>query len=270
MTEPSNSNQPPARLLEGKKALIVGLASKHSIAKGIADAFHQHGAELAVTYQTEKLAPRVQKFAEDWNCNFVAPCDLASDEDINKLAEGLKDHWGEFDIVIHSVGYAPVTALDGSYLENTSREDFRIAHEISSYSFTALATALNPMIRSGGSLLTLSYHGSQQVIPNYNVMGLAKASLEASVRYLANDFGNSNVRVNGISAGPIKTLAAAGIKNFRKMLSDSAEVAPLGRGVTIEEVGNTATFLCSDMASGITGEILYVDGGLSKVGTMSK
>ena len=270
MTEPSNSNQPPVRLLEGKKALIVGLASKHSIAKGIADAFHQHGAELAVTYQTEKLAPRVQKFAEDWNCNFVAPCDLASDEDINKLAEGLKDHWGEFDIVIHSVGYAPVTALDGSYLENTSREDFRIAHEISSYSFTALATALNPMIRSGGSLLTLSYHGSQQVIPNYNVMGLAKASLEASVRYLANDFGDSNVRVNGISAGPIKTLAAAGIKNFRKMLSDSAEVAPLGRGVTIEEVGNTATFLCSDMASGITGEILYVDGGLSKVGTMSK
>jgi enoyl-[acyl-carrier protein] reductase I len=257
------------KLLEGKRALIVGLASKHSIAKGIADAFHQHGAEIALTYQTEKLKPRVESFSESWNCNFIAPCDLADDNDIQALAKGLENHWGEFDIVIHSVGYAPVSALDGSYVENTSREDFRIAHEISSYSFTALAQALNPMIRSGGSLLTLSYHGSQQVITNYNVMGLAKASLEASVRYLANDFGPSNVRVNAISAGPIKTLAAAGIKNFRKMLSESSEIAPLRRGVTIEEVGNTATFLCSDMASGITGEIVYVDGGLSKAGTIS-
>lgn len=263
------SEQTTTGLLKGKRALIVGLASKHSIAKGIADAFHNHGAELAITYQTEKLGSRVETFAEEWNCNFVQQCDLSKDEDIDQLASALKSHWGEFDIIIHSVGYAPVTALDGSYLESTSREDFKIAHEISSYSFTALASALNPMLRSGGSLLTLSYHGSQQVIPNYNVMGLAKASLEASVRYLAGDFGSSNIRVNAISAGPIKTLAAAGIKNFRKMLSDSAEVAPLGRGVTIEEVGNTATFLCSDMASGITGEIVYVDGGLSKVGTMT-
>lgn len=262
----ADTAQTPSGLLKGKRALIVGLASKHSIAKGIADAFHQHGAELALTYQNEKLGPRVEKFAEEWNCNFVQECDLSKDEDIEQLANSLKEHWGEFDIIVHSVGYAPVAALDGSYLENTSREDFRIAHEISSYSFTALACALNPMIRSGGSLLTLSYHGSQQIIPNYNVMGLAKASLEASVRYLAGDLGSGNVRVNAISAGPIKTLAAAGIKNFRKMLSESAEVAPLGRGVTIEEVGNTATFLCSDMASGITGEVLYVDGGLSKVG----
>ncbi|GLQ32241.1 enoyl-ACP reductase FabI [Litoribrevibacter albus] len=265
----SNATTPMHGLLQGKRALIVGLASKHSIAKGIADAFHAHGAELALTYQTEKLGPRIKGFAEEWNCNFVQQCDLSKDEDIESLATALKEHWGEFDIIIHSVGYAPVAALDGSYLEHTTREDFKIAHEISSYSFTALASAMNPMIRSGGSLLTLSYHGSQQVIPNYNVMGLAKASLEASVRYLAADFGPSNIRVNSISAGPIKTLAAAGIKNFRKMLSDSAEIAPLGRGVTIEEVGNTATFLCSDMASGITGEIVYVDGGLSKVGTIT-
>jgi enoyl-[acyl-carrier protein] reductase I len=264
----SDTQNAPLGLLQGKRALIVGLASKHSIAKGIADAFHQHGAELAVTYQSEKLGPRVQAFADQWNCNFVQECDLGSDEDIATLADRLKAHWGEFDIVIHSVGFAPATALDGSYLEHTSREDFKIAHDISSYSFTALASALAPMIRPGGSLLTLSYHGSQQVIPNYNVMGLAKASLEASVRYLASDLGGNSVRVNGISAGPIKTLAAAGIKNFRKMLSDSAEIAPLGRGVTIEEVGNTATFLCSNMASGITGEIVYVDGGLSKVGSV--
>ncbi len=254
------------RLLEGKRALIVGLASKHSIAKGIADAFHQHGAELVLTYQGEKLKSRVEKFAEDWNCNLVIPCDVSDDEQIEGVSQAIKQHWGEFDILIHSVGYAPMEALDGSFLENTTREAFKIAHDISSYSFTALASALAPMMRPGGSLLTMSYHGSQQIIPNYNVMGLAKASLEASVRYLASDLGPNNIRVNSISAGPIKTLAAAGIKNFRRMLADSAEVAPLRRGVTIEEVGNTATFLCSDMASGITGEIVYVDGGLSKAG----
>jgi enoyl-[acyl-carrier protein] reductase I len=160
-------------------------------------------------------------------------------------------------------------ALNGRFLDNTSREAFRVAHDISSYSFTALASALAPMLRPGGSLLTMSYHGSQQVIPNYNVMGLAKASLEASVRYLANDLGPSNIRVNAISAGPIKTLAAAGIKNFRTMLADSVKIAPLRRGVTIEEVGNTAAFLCSDMASGITAEIVYVDGGLSKAGMIN-
>lgn len=254
------------QLLKGKRALIVGLASKHSIAKGIAEAFHQHGAELALTYQSEKLKPRVEKFAEAWGAQLVLPCDVSCDQQITNVATAIKEHWGEFDILIHSVGFAPTEALDGTYLNNTTRESFKIAHDISSYSFTALASELAPMIRPGGSLLTMSYHGSQQIIPNYNVMGLAKASLEASVRYLANDFGPNNIRVNSISAGPIKTLAAAGIKNFRKMLADSAEVAPLRRGVTIEEVGNTATFLCSEMASGITGEIIYVDGGLSKAG----
>ena len=171
------------RLLEGKRALIVGLASKHSIAKGIADAFHQHGAELVLTYQGKKLKSRVEKFAEDWNCNLVIPCDVSDDEQIEGVSQAIKQHWGEFDILIHSVGYAPMEALDGSFLENTSREAFKIAHDISSYSFTALASALAPMMRPGGSLLTMSYHGSQQIIPNYNVMGLAKASLEASVRF---------------------------------------------------------------------------------------
>jgi len=245
--------------LEGKRALIVGVASNRSIAWGVAKAMKEQGAELAFTYQNERLKGRVEKFAAEFDSEIVVPCDVSDDQQIENLAEAIKQHWGEFDIIIHSVGFAPMGALNGSFLENTSREAFKIAHDISSYSFTALASALAPMLRPGGSLLTMSYHGSQQVIPNYNVMGLAKASLEASVRYLANDLGPNNIRVNSISAGPIKTLAAAGIKNFRKMLADSAEIAPLRRGVTIEEVGNTATFLCSDMASGITGEVIYVD-----------
>jgi enoyl-[acyl-carrier protein] reductase I len=253
------------KMLEGKKALIIGLASKHSIAKGIADVFHQQGAELALTYQNEKLKSRVEGFAEDLNCSFIHPCDVADDQQIESLAEALKNHWGSFDILVHSVGFAPAEALSGDFLEGCSREAFKVAHDISSYSFTALAHACRPLLKEGGSLLTLTYHGSQQVVPNYNVMGLAKASLEANVRYMAAELGPDNIRVNGISAGPIKTLAAAGIKNFRKMLSESSETAPLRRGVTIEEVGNTASFLSSDLASGITGEILYVDAGLSKV-----
>ena len=252
------------KLLAGKRALIVGLASKHSIAKGIADAFHAQGAELALTYQNDRLKSRVESFAQQWNCNLVMPCDVSDDQQIEAIATTIEAHWGQFDILVHSVGFAPAAALEGDYHKGASREAFKIAHDVSSYSFTALASATQHLIRPGGSLLTLTYHGSQQIVPNYNVMGLAKASLEASVRYLAEDFGPRNIRVNAISAGPIKTLAAAGVKNFRQMLSDSSEIAPLRRGITIEEVGNSATFLCSDMASGITAEILYVDAGLSK------
>lgn len=251
-------------MLTGKRALIVGVASKHSIAYGIADAFHREGAELAFTYQGEKLKERVEKMAAAWDSDIVLPCDVASDEEINLVFEHLKDRWGHFDILVHSVGFAPAHELNGDYLEVTTREGFRIAHDISAYSFVALAKGARPLMEGRhGAMLTLSYHGSQQTLPNYNVMGLAKASLEASVRYLAGSLGKEGIRVNSISAGPIKTLAAAGIKSFRKMLKKNADRAPIGRNITIHEVGNTAAFLCSDMASGISAQNLYVDGGFN-------
>ncbi len=251
-------------LLSGKKALIVGVASKHSIAYAIAEAFHREGAELAFTYQGDKLGDRVKKMAAEWNSDLCFPCDVSSDEDIQGVFNSLKQQWDGIDILIHSVGFAPAEELNGDYLDITSREGFRIAHDISSYSFVALAKHAKPMMEGrNGAMLTLTYHGSQQTLPNYNVMGLAKASLEASVRYLAGSTGPDGIRVNSISAGPIKTLAASGIKSFRKMLKKNAERAPLKRNITAAEVANTAVFLCSDMASGVTAQNIYVDGGFN-------
>lgn len=251
-------------LLSGKKALIVGVASKHSIAYAIAEAFHREGAELAFTYQGDKLGDRVKKMAAEWNSDLCFPCDVSSDEDIQGVFDSLKQQWDSIDILIHSVGFAPAEELNGDYLDITSREGFRIAHDISSYSFVALAKHAKPMMEGrNGAMLTLTYHGSQQTLPNYNVMGLAKASLEASVRYLAGSTGPDGIRVNSISAGPIKTLAASGIKSFRKMLKKNAERAPLKRNITAAEVANTAVFLCSDMASGVTAQNIYVDGGFN-------
>ncbi|MFV1973293.1 MAG: enoyl-ACP reductase [Thiohalobacterales bacterium] len=253
--------------LNGKRALIVGLASNRSIAWGIARAMHREGAELAFTYQNEKLGGRVEKFAAECDSSIVLPCDVGSDEEIEAVFTGLGKHWDGLDIIVHSVAFAPADQLAGDYLECVNREGFRIAHDISSYSFAALAKAGRPMMAGrNGALLTLSYLGAVQTVPNYNVMGVAKASLEANVRYLAQSLGPDGIRVNGISAGPIRTLAAAGISNFRKMLDKFAATAPLRRNVTIDDVGNAAAFLCSDLAAGITAEITYVDAGFSTVG----
>lgn len=252
--------------LENKRALIIGVASNRSIAWGVADAMHKQGAELAFTYQNEKLQSRVEKLATATGSNIILPCDVASDESIAELFSGLKQSWSDFDILVHSVAFAPKEELAGDFVENTTREGSRLAHEISSYSLTALAKAARPMLRQNSSIMSLSYLGAVRSMPNYNVMGLAKASLEANIRYMAYAMGPSGVRVNGISAGPIRTLAAAGIGDFRKMLDHVEENAPLRKNVSIEEVGNAAAFLCSDLASGITGEITYVDAGYSTVG----
>ena len=248
--------------LTGKKVLIVGVASKLSIASGIASAFHREGAEIALTYQNEKLKPRVEKFGAGWDSSIILPCDVSSDDEIEQVFEELAKVWDGIDIIIHSVGFAPGHELNGDYVDVTTREGFKIAHDISSYSFVALAKAARKMMAGrNGSLLTLSYLGAERTMPNYNVMGLAKASLEANVKYMASSLGPEGIRVNAISAGPIRTLAASGIKNFRKMLAENEKQTPLRRNVTIEEVGNAAAFLCSDLASGISGEILFVDGG---------
>ncbi len=253
-------------MMTGKRVLIVGIASKLSIAYGIAQAMHREGAELAFTYQNEKLRKRVEEFAAQFDSTLTFPCDVASDDEIRQVFVDLGRHWDGLDVLVHSVGYAPGHELEGNYVDVTTREGFRIAHDISSFSFGALAQAAKPlMLGRNGSLLTLTYLGAERVVPNYNVMGLAKASLEANVRYLSASLGPEGVRVNGISAGPIRTLAASGIKDFRKMLSYNEAATPLRRNVTIEEVGNAAAFLCSDLASGISGEILYVDGGFNTV-----
>jgi len=253
--------------LEGKRALIVGLASKRSIAAGIASAMHAQGAELAFTYQNEKLQSRVEDFAANVGSDITIPCDVSSDEQIDAVFTKLNESWDSLDIIIHSVAFAPREQLQGDYLDCVTREGFNIAHEISSYSFAALAKAGRNMMKNRkGALMTLSYLGAEKAIPNYNVMGLAKASLEANVRYMAQTLGPEDIRVNAISAGPIKTLAAAGISDFRSMQNKVANAAPLKRNVTIEEVGNVAAFMCSDLASGVTGEITYVDCGFSTVG----
>lgn len=253
--------------LSGKNALIVGLASNRSIAWGVAQAMHREGAELAFTYQNEKLQDRVEKFAAECGSEITLPCDVTSDEQIEAVFEHLDDYWDHLDIIIHSVAFAPREQLEGDYLDAVSREGFATAHDISSYSFAALAKAGRNMMQGrNGALLTLSYLGAERAMPNYNVMGLAKASLEANVRYMSNSLGPEGIRVNAVSAGPIRTLAAAGISDFRRMLDHVERTAPLRRNVTIEEVGNTAAFLCSDLASGITGEIVYVDGGFNIVG----
>jgi enoyl-[acyl-carrier protein] reductase I len=253
--------------LSGKRALIVGVASDRSIAWGIAEAMHREGAELAFTYANEKLKERVDTLAHSIGSKIILPLDVTVDAQIDGVFESLQREWGHLDIVIHCVAFAPREALAGGFTQSTTREAFAIAHDVSSYSLTALARGASPLMQGrAGAILTLSYLGAVKAIPSYNVMGLAKASLEANVRFLAADLGPQGIRVNGISAGPIKTLAAAGIGGFRKMLSRVAEVAPLRRNVTQEDVGNAAAFLCSDLAAGITGEILYVDGGFSTVG----
>ena len=254
-------------MLSGKRALIVGVASDRSIAWGIAQAMHAQGAQLAFSYANDTFKERVEPLAGSLGSTLTMPLDVQSDEQIEAAFGLIGREWGSLDIVVHAVAFAPREALSGSFTANTSREAFRIAHEVSSYSFTALARAALPLMQGrAGALLTLSYLGAVRTLPSYNVMGLAKASLEANVRFLAADLGPQNIRVNAISAGPIKTLAAAGVGGFRKMLAQVAQVAPLRRNVTTQDVGNAATFLCSDMAAGITGEVLYVDSGFSTVG----
>ncbi|MES2997709.1 MAG: enoyl-ACP reductase [Pseudomonadota bacterium] len=261
-------------ILDNKRALIVGLASDRSIAYGIAKAMHREGAELAFAYQGEKLKERVRKMAQrDFNSDLVFPCDVSNDKEIENLFQKLHNHWDGFDILVHSVAYAPADQLQGDYLEHINREGFRIAHDISSYSLAALAKAAFPLMKDqadGGAILTLTYLGSEKALQNYNVMGLAKASLEANVRYLANSLGPKKIRVNAISAGPIRTLAASGISGFRKILAYNEAVTPLRKNTTTEQVGNTAAFLCSDLASGITGEVVHVDGGFHAIVAMGE
>lgn len=253
--------------LHGKRALIVGIASQRSIAWGIANAMHREGAQLAFTYQNDKLKSRVEEAAAEFGSNIVLPCDVAEDAQIEAMYQALGQHWDGFDILVHSVAFAPREAIQGDFLDGLTREAFTVAHDISSYSLAALAKAARPMMQGrAGAIVTLSYLGGPRVVANYNVMGLAKASLEANVRYLAASLGPHGTRVNAISAGPIKTLAAAGISGFRKMLEYAENTAPLRRSVTIEEVGNVAAFLCSDLASGITGEVTYVDAGYNILG----
>lgn len=254
--------------LSGKKLLITGVLSNRSIAYGIAKACHEQGAELAFSYVGERFKDRITEFAADFDSKLIFDCDVGSDEQIAQLFTDLSAVWPQFDGFVHSIGFAPREAIAGNFLDGLSRENFRIAHDISAYSFPAMAKAALPYLNDKSALLTLSYLGAMRSIPNYNTMGLAKASLEASVRYLAEAVGclpdGRSIRVNGISAGPIKTLAASGIKDFSKLLSVVAGASPLRRNVTIEDVGNTAAFLMSDLASGLTSEITYVDGGFSQ------
>lgn len=253
--------------LDGKKALITGLASERSIAHGIAKAMHREGAELAFTYQGEKLKPRVEKMAAEFGSDIVLPCDVAEDAQIDAVFDSLGKQWDGLDILVHAIGFAPREALAGTYLDSVTREAASISHDISAYSFAALAKAARPMMQGrDAALLTLSYLGAVRALPGYNIMGPAKASLEAHMRFIAADLGTQGIRVNAISAGPIKTLAAAGIKGFRSMLSHAAQAAPMKKNVTTDEVGNAAAFLCSDLASGITGDVLYVDAGYHIMG----
>ena len=256
--------------MQGKRVLIVGLASNRSIAWGIAQAMFREGAELAFTFQNDKLQSRVVEMATECESNITIECDVSNDDHIDNVFKVLGEHWDSLDCIVHSVAFAPRDALDGDYVNATTRDNFRVAHDISSYSFTALAKAGRAMMAGrNGSLLTLTYLGAERAIPNYNVMGVAKASLEANVRYMAVSLGAEGIRVNAISAGPIRTLAASGINNFKAMLNKAADTSPLKRNVSIEEVGNAAAFLCSDLASGITGEITYVDCGYNIAGLAS-
>ena len=258
--------------LAGKRILITGVLGIRSIAYGIAGAMHREGAELAFTYQHERFRDRIEKIATDFDSSLIFPLDVHSDEQINTLAEELGKQWGKLDGLIHSIAFAPSEALDGDFLDGFSREAFRTSLEVSAHSFPALAKAVRPLMQgTNGSLLTLTYLGAVRTMPNYNLMGIAKASLEASVRYLASCLGPEGIRVNAISAGPIKTVAASGVSGFSKLLSFNEHNAPLRRNVTIEEIGNAAAFMCSDLASGITGEVLYVDAGFSTtvVGSVS-
>ena len=256
--------------LEGKKALVSGVASNRSIAYGVAKCLHREGAELAFTYQTEKLKPRVEKIAAEFGSSICIPLDVADDQNIINAFTELKKVWDNFDIMIHSLAFAPTEELKGSFVESVTRDGFETAHQISSYSFAAMAREAKPMLNENASLLTMTYLGSVKSIPNYNVMGPAKASLESVVRFLAADLGPVGIRVNAVSAGPIKTLAAAGVGGMRGLLKYVSSINPIGRNVTIEDVGNTAAFLSSDLASGITGETIYVDGGYRNLGMTFK
>ena len=255
------------KFLEGKKALVLGIASNRSIAWGISDSLRRNGAELAFTYQNDKLKERVAKLAGECESDIIMPCDVAEDGSIKKMLDLLSAKWNEFDVIVHSLAFAPREELEGNYVEKTTKEGFISAHSISSYSLLELCKESKPMLKgSSPSVISLSYLGAVRGMPNYNVMGVAKASLEANVRYLAYAMGEDNIRVNCISAGPIKTLAAAGITDFRKMLDHVEKNSPLRRNVTIREVGDTASFLASDGASGITGQTLYVDSGYNIIG----
>ena len=258
--------------LSGKRALIFGVASNRSIAWGIAQAMHREGCELAFTYQNERLRERVEKFAGELDSDIVIPCNVEDDDEIEAVFEHLDDYWDSFDIIIHSIAYAPKELLEGDYLDNLTRDGFNAAHDVSSYSLAAIAKAGRHMMqgRPDASIITLSYLGAVRTFPGYNVMGLAKASLEANVRYLAHNLGPENIRVNAISAGPIKTLAAAGIDGFNKIFDHVEANAPLRHNVSIEDVGNTAAFLSSELASAITGEVLYVDNGYHIVGLLNE
>jgi enoyl-[acyl-carrier protein] reductase I len=253
--------------LAGKRAVIVGLASNRSIAWGIATALQREGASLAFSYQSDKLRDRVVKMAAELGSDIALPLDVAEDAQIDAFFDGLAARWDGFDILVHSVAFAPADQLEGRFVDSVSRDGFRIAHDVSSYSFAALARKSEPAMRGRqGALLTLSYLGAVRALPNYNVMGLAKASLEANVRFLAHDLGPNGIRVNAISAGPIRTLAASGVKGIRDMIAHVGAVSPLRRNITIDDVGNAAAFLCSDLAAGITGQVVYVDAGFNIIG----
>lgn len=256
--------------LTGKHILVTGISNNRSIAYGIAQAMHREGAVLAFTYQNDRLKSRVEEFATDFNSSIVLPCNVEEDSNIELLFTELAKIWPKFDGFVHSIAYAPADQLDGDYVHAVTRKGFIIAHNISAYSFVAMAKASRSMLNSNAALVTLTYLGAERAIPNYNVMGLAKASLEANTRYMANAMGPQGVRVNAISAGPIRTLAASGIKNFKKMLSYCESVTPIRRVVTIEDIGNTAAFLCSDLSAGITGEVVHVDGGFNIIAAINE
>lgn len=257
------------KLLDNKKILITGVANHFSIGYGIAESMKKQGAKIILAYQNDKLKKRVIKCAKQLEINHVVPCDVSKDESIKELFVEIQNIWGKFDGFVHSIGFAPSDQLSGDYLNNINRKGFQIAHDISSYSFVALAKEFQPIMNQNSAIITISYIGSNIVIPNYNVMGLAKASLEANVKYMANSMGKNNIRVNAISAGPVKTLASSGIKNFRDMIKKYKEIVPLHRLITIKEIGNVASFLCSDFSSGITGQIIYVDGGFNIISAIN-
>lgn len=252
-------------LLDGKKALVMGLLNEHSVAWGISNALHAEGADLGFTYFGETVERRVRPLAERLNAKLIEPCDVQSDEQIDTLMERVRETYGSLDIIVHSVAFANRDEISGKPYLETSRAGFQLALDVSAYSLTAVVKAAQNLLNPGASIITMTYYGSQQVAPNYNVMGVAKAALEASVRYLAYDLGPRNIRINAISAGPLRTAAAMGIAGFRTMYKNFADVAPLRRNITIEDVGKTALWLCSDLASGVTGEIIYVDGGFRNV-----
>ena len=256
-------------LFRGKRAVITGVANDRSLAWAIAQAFHAEGAELAFTYPGEGMERRVRPLAESLGAKAIIDCDVGSDEDIDRTVQGIRAVWDRVDVVVHSIGYAPREALDGRFTDVTTRDAWRITMDISAYSLIALARAFKPLMPPGSSIVSLTYYGAEKVVRNYNVMGVAKAALECSTRYLADDLGIDGIRVNTISAGPVKTLAAAGIKGMRTMLSENADRTPLRRNIEHDDVARAALYLCSDLAKSVTGEVLHVDAGQNIVGTVS-